>query len=291
MTAKNTDQPEVDNSSSPSWTELHVLAESQQGVFSVDQAAHAGFSNQLLHKHVRAGNLQRVQRGIYRLTRFPEAAREQEDLVVAWLWSGREGVVSHESALALQGLSDALPSNIHLTVPLSWASRRIRVPEGVVLSMADVAPDERVWVGAVPVTTPVRTILDLAAAHGDASIIDSAIREGLPRGLVTLAEVAPAVTYLANGRGGWTRVRPDAIEGLGDSYRIHHFSGICRRRPPSDWRIEAERLAARHGARLRAADCTSDTRSMTLDLVWPISVEPPPPELVQRDAAESLGWM
>jgi len=50
-----------------------------------------------------------VRRGVYRLEHFP--AGEHEDLVALWLWTDRAGVFSHETALALHGLSDTLPSN------------------------------------------------------------------------------------------------------------------------------------------------------------------------------------
>jgi hypothetical protein len=44
-----------------------------------------------------------VRRGIYRLVHFP--AGQHEELVVAWLWSERVGIVSHQTALALHELS------------------------------------------------------------------------------------------------------------------------------------------------------------------------------------------
>ena len=44
----------------PSWDALHATAEAQQGVFTSEQAAEAGFSSQLLNKHLHSGNLERV---------------------------------------------------------------------------------------------------------------------------------------------------------------------------------------------------------------------------------------
>ncbi len=84
-----------------------------------------------------------------------------EDLAALWLWSGQAGVFSHETALALHGLTGAQPA--HLTLPASWAKRRLVVPEGVVLHFGDVAAHERCWVGPVPVTTPSRSRADCAA--------------------------------------------------------------------------------------------------------------------------------
>jgi transposase-like protein len=277
----------------PSWDALHAVAESQQGVFTAEQAAEAGFSSQLLNKHLHSGNLERARRGIYRLARFPAAQRVQEDLVVAWLWSGREGVLSHETALQLHELSDALPAHIHLTVPASWSSRRVQAPELVRLYHADLSPSERAWVGSVPVTTPGRTIVDVAAAHGDAALIDAAIRQALRRNLASLPELAPAVAYLAGGAGppGPGRVRPEAVADLDGRWLTEALSGTCAARPPPDWRVEAEHLARRHGARLRAAELYPDTGTLFLELVWPLSSHPRPEgRAIREDAARVFGW-
>jgi len=37
------------------------------------------------------------------------------------------------TALSLHGLSDVLPAQIHITLPLSWRHRRFRVPRDVTL--------------------------------------------------------------------------------------------------------------------------------------------------------------
>src|SRR5687767_5773912 len=91
----------------PDWNRLFEIAVGQSGLFTTQQAADAGYSPQLLIHHVRTGRVARVQRGIYRLVHFPAA--DHEELVAAWLWSERAGVVSHQSALALHDLSDILP--------------------------------------------------------------------------------------------------------------------------------------------------------------------------------------
>ncbi len=273
----------------PSWDALHATAEAQQGVFTSEQAAEAGFSSQLLNKHLHSGNLERVRRGIYRLARFPAAQRTQEDLVVAWLWSGQAGVLSHETALQLHELSDALPAHIHLTVPTSWAARRVTPPELVQLAYADLEPSERTWVGWVPVTTPGRSIVDVAAAHGDASVIDAAIRQALRRNLASLPELAPAVAYLARGTG---RVRPEAVVDLGCTWLMDAVSGTCKAPPPSDWRVAAAELARRHGARLRAAEYYPESRTLFLELAWPASARSTKPDWseIRADAARVFRW-
>ena len=131
--------------SKPAWTALYALAASQDGHFTTSQAADAGYSRPLLDHHVKAGRFLRIQRGIYRLRDFPSADRE--DLVVAWLWSDQQGVVSHETALLLHDLSDALPARVDPYLPggsaraLEWAQvatgslRWMRTPFGLSAAM------------------------------------------------------------------------------------------------------------------------------------------------------------
>jgi predicted transcriptional regulator of viral defense system len=165
------------SSTSPDWAALYELAGSQGGHFRTDQAARLGFSPQLLRSHVLAGRLVRAHRGIYRVAHFPIV--EHEDLVEYWLWSDEQGVFSHETALALHGLSDVLPARIHMTVPLAWARRRLATPELLILHYAHVPDEDRAWIGLVPVTTPARTLRDAVDAGVDPAMIEQAIADGL----------------------------------------------------------------------------------------------------------------
>jgi predicted transcriptional regulator of viral defense system len=171
----------------PSWNRLYELASGQEGHFTTQQAADAGYSPQLLRKHIQAGRVVRIRRGIYRLVHFP--AGEHEELVVVWLWSERQGVFSHQTALGLHGLSDILPSKIHLSVPASWSSRRLRVPAGVIVHHADVTKGERSWFGAVPATSPSRTLEDCSRDKISPDLLRQAARDALARGLVGKREL------------------------------------------------------------------------------------------------------
>ena len=172
-----------------------MTAQTQEGLFTTQQAADAGFSAQLLVHHAQSGRVRRVQRGIYRIVHYP--AGTQEDLIAAWLWTERTGVVSHETALSLHGLSDALPSQIHLTLPSEWKRRRFRVPADVVLHHADIPAPDRTWVGAVPVTNARRTLNDCAEAALPPDLLRQAAQQALHRGLVTRPELGPVELALA----------------------------------------------------------------------------------------------
>ncbi len=171
----------------PDWSALYTLAASQEGYFTTRQATDVGYSRPLLDHHITSGRFVRAQRGIYRLRDFPSG--DHEDHVVAWLWSDSEGALSHETALQLHDLSDALPDRIHLTVPTSWRRRRVKVHPLVYLHYGDVPPAERVWSGAVPVTTPLRTVQDCVHDHVSPDLIAEAVRDGLARGLYTRADL------------------------------------------------------------------------------------------------------
>lgn len=179
---------------SPDWDRLFETAAAQAGYFTTRQAADAGYSSQLLLKHIRAGRIMRVRRSIYRLVHFP--AGDHEELVTVWLWSEQAGVISHQTALSLHGLSDVLPTHLHITLPAEWRHRRFRVPPDVILHHADVSAEERAWFNAVPVTNPRRTLNDCAKSGLSPELLRQAAQQALRRGLVTKGELGDVKTAL-----------------------------------------------------------------------------------------------
>ena len=170
----------------PTWDRLFEAAVGQEGHFTTKQAAEAGYSPQLLQKYLKNGRVTRVRRGVYRIVHFP--AGEHEDLTAVWLWSGKAGVFSHETALMLHELSDALPRKVNLTLPADWGKRRLRVPKGVIVHHADVPKAERVEIGPVPVTNVRRTLLDCVDAHVSLELVDAAVHQAQQRKLIGAAD-------------------------------------------------------------------------------------------------------
>ncbi|MGC4068696.1 MAG: type IV toxin-antitoxin system AbiEi family antitoxin domain-containing protein [Polyangiaceae bacterium] len=179
----------------PDWNRLYETASGQCGYFTTQQAASDGYSTHLLRKHIHAGRVLRARRGIYRLVHFPVS--EHEDLVALWLWSEQHGVVSHQTALAFHELSDVLPSRVHLTLPVAWQKRRLRVPPDVRLHYADLSAEDRTWFGAVPITAPRRTLNDCATAGFSLELLQQATRQALHRGLVRRDELGDVERALA----------------------------------------------------------------------------------------------
>jgi hypothetical protein len=87
--------------SSPDWAQLYELAAAQAGHFTAADAAEASFSLPMLQHHLKAHRLERAARGVFRLVQFPPT--DEEWLVPAWLWSGREGTFSPCSGFHAKG--------------------------------------------------------------------------------------------------------------------------------------------------------------------------------------------
>ena len=171
------------------FSEVQELAAEQAGYFTAAQAREwAGWGPQHLSYHVGRGNLERLRRGIYRLARYPHA--DDEELIVAWLWSGRQAVFSHWTALVLHGLSDLTMNRLHVTLPVEWKHRRVRWPDRVVPHCADLQDEDATWIGNVPVTKPVRTVVDCVEEGGRPDEVWKALAQGLSKGLFSADEVA-----------------------------------------------------------------------------------------------------
>jgi hypothetical protein len=98
----------------------------------------------------------------------------------AWLATDPQGVISLDSALARYGLSDLLPHRIHMTVPRT-ASRRH--PE-LQLHTKRLVQDDVTHYEGLPVTTVLRTLIDVTAAELADEQVRQANQEALRRGLV-----------------------------------------------------------------------------------------------------------
>jgi predicted transcriptional regulator of viral defense system len=172
---------------------LFEIAEGQQGYFTAKQAAEAGYQLGSQAHHVKSGNWVRVERGIYRLARFPQSAEEQ--LVIYALWSRNragepEGVYSHQTALSIHELSDVNPAKLHMTVPAAFR-RRAKTPKILVLHRASLDEKDVEQRQGFAVTRPLRAIADVAGAESvSRDIIEQALTEGRQRGLITVREIS-----------------------------------------------------------------------------------------------------
>jgi len=160
---------------------LYQLATGQMGYFTSAQAREVGVSRSLLHHHAKSGRFERAYRGVYRFRDFPPTPREE--VAAAWLAVGKDiGVVSHETALDLLNLTDNIPNTIDVTVPR--ARRYLRVPDDVTLhtTTRPIGPADTTVREGIRITSPSRTIVDVAEAGLSEEHVQTAVREAIGRG-------------------------------------------------------------------------------------------------------------
>lgn len=168
---------------------LVAIAAEQGGYFTAAQALSVGYTYRQQHFHRERGNWLFIDRGLFRLRDYPSSPHE--DLIRWAFWSrGRKGniraIVSHESALAFHDLSDVMPAKLHLTVPKGF---RKRASEACVLHCAVLPDEDTERHEGFLVTTPLRTIKDVAESALSPEHLIKALRDSLSRGLIRRSQL------------------------------------------------------------------------------------------------------
>lgn len=173
---------------------LFEVASTQAGYFTAVQARSLGYSARSLQYHVAAGHVDRVSRGFYRLIGVP--ADPHEDVVAAWLKHAPRGAVaSHDTALALYDLAPTRSHEIHLTLPREQRPRTRDSGTGARLHTTTVPlrRDEIATRFGLHVTSPARTLADVADIGADPSVVIEATGRALASGLVSTNELRLAI--------------------------------------------------------------------------------------------------
>jgi predicted transcriptional regulator of viral defense system len=172
--------------------ELFALAEEQDGLFTSKEARSLGIQDSVLVRLRQRGRLERMSRGVYRIAHYPaeRLAQYREAILWAQASNGPERIaLSHETALLLYGISDANPSRVNLTVPVSARMRRVR-PKWIAIHQANLAMEDIHLYEGMPVTTVERSILDVLATTHRTDFARRAITDALRKGLLTPAQAS-----------------------------------------------------------------------------------------------------
>ena len=179
------------------WDRVVERAAEQHGYFTVRDARDLGIDPTQLRLLAARGRLERVARGVYRVQVLPRG--EHDDLAEAVAWTLGRGVISHESALVLYGLSDVNPSRVHLTVPRDNYPRA--AGSGLYrlhrrnLSETDVAE-----VDGIPTTTVERAIRDCLTDGTDPYQLRLALDQAEAEGLLRRVTAEKLRTKVAGAR-------------------------------------------------------------------------------------------
>lgn len=138
-------------------------------------------------------NYQRIHRNVYLQKHTPISL--WNNIIGAWLWSGRRGIVAGRAAAALHGAKW-----VDKVTPIEIIGPFNHPPPGVIVRRERISANEMLELGGLPVTSLARTAFDLA--------------RHLPRGLavshldalsaatgVAAADVAPLITTHKGARG------------------------------------------------------------------------------------------
>ena len=138
---------------------IATLAMRQHGVVSAGQLRAIGLGASAVKHRARTGRLHRLHRGVYAVGH--RALRHEAWWMAAVLAAGDGAVLSHRSAAALWRMRGAGPGSIDVITP-----RHRRCSARLQMHEVALAADEVTLERGIPVTTPARTLLDLAIVVG-----------------------------------------------------------------------------------------------------------------------------
>jgi hypothetical protein len=166
---------------------IAALASVQGGVISRSQLLVLGLSPTAIARRVQAGRLHPIHRGVYAVGHRVVSAEGRWTAAV--LACGSEAVLSHASAAAAWEIRPTAGA-IDVTVPLASRVRRpgIRTHRSGTLS-----PELVTTQRGIPITTPVRTVLDLAAIGVRGRRLEQVLDRAELLRLVDFADVAATV--------------------------------------------------------------------------------------------------
>ena len=170
--------------------ELIALAEEHDGLLTAKQARDAGIADSVLARLTQRGRLERAARGVYRIPHFPSSRFSQYREAVLWAKADdgpQNAALSHATALAAYGISDASPASVHITVPRNARLRRVR-PKWVEIHHADLQSDDVTVQEGLPITTVSRTVQDMLASTGQVGLVRQAISDARREGYIDSAE-------------------------------------------------------------------------------------------------------
>lgn len=222
------------------------LAARQHGIVTRTQLTGAGISRDVIDHRVRIRRLQPLQRGVYLVGPVaPPHARE----MAACLACGPDAHLSHRSAGAVWGL---LKQSRRAPVDVALPGRRRRRPGIRTHRIRTLRDDEVTRRYGIPVTTPARTLYDLAGRLRPLAL-ETAVADALARRLTNEEELLEMVERQAGRRG------------------VHRLKAALGRTGPAFTRSRAEELflALARRARIEDPQVNVTVGRHEVDFYWP----------------------
>jgi very-short-patch-repair endonuclease len=235
---------------------MTALAETltrQAGAFSIEQARAAGVTVAMQRHAVASARFDELHRGVLGIAGAP-------DIPLRRLWAGSlalgdRAIVSHRGAIWSWGVgaNDKLDV-VEFTVPLKAQATR----PGLVIHRVPLTRRDYVYRAGLPVTTPLRTLLD-AGAVLELSEVEDVFDRMIAKKLVTPPQALRELERAAKrGRSGCGELRAVLLD-----------QGLGSNRSPSFLEAKALRLFRRHGLPEPRVELTwGDHGQFRLDFIW-----------------------
>lgn len=245
---------------------LPAIARGQHGAFLIEQAHRAGIPANVLRGWITSGLLDRF--GVRTLRSATSPATPIDDAAAHVLDVRPKAWISHETAAALHKFDTfhTMDERLHITLRRGTYTTR---PNLVIHTSDDLPVEDLVLVEGIPVTSPVRTIIDLARAESAkrlTTVIDGALRDRLITEERLLRRIAELRTQ---GRYGIPKLLA-VIEGVERSRGGHSWlerryleltAGAGLPRP------EVQRHLGRVDGRLIRVDCFYADADLVVELL------------------------
>lgn len=206
----------------------------QHGLVSRRQLASVGIGSEAVRRRVRRGTLHPVSSRVLAIAGSADTPNRR--LMAAVLDVGPGALVSHRSAAAIWDLPGFFTEPIHVT-GRRGATSGGRTDLAIVHVPRRVLAGHHVEIDGIPVTTPTRTIFDLAGMGLHPGRVERALDTLWARGRVDHASLTAMLEQLAaKGRSGIALMR-SLITARGATYRP----------PESNAEVRFQELARRSG--------------------------------------------
>jgi very-short-patch-repair endonuclease len=189
---------------------LAELAALQFGLFTRSQVLTTGLSDDAFQWRVDRATWDRWAADVYALPGYPTTFGRLA--MAACLEMGPESLASHECAGRLLGLSNLLDPAPVVVAVLHARHHRSRL--AMVRQLTDLRPVDRTVVDGIPVTTPERTLVDLAAVLRPGRFTQ-VLGDALAAGITTYEAVRSCHEALARRGKPGTRLLRRALEAHG----------------------------------------------------------------------------
>ncbi len=203
------------------------VAVGQHGFITPDTAAAAGVDPARLPVMLARGQLERWGRGLYRIPQL--LIGKYDRFAGAVLRVGHGAVVSHASALYLQGLSDTAPETIEVTVPTFARVRRGGL-DGIKVWRADLPATHLATVDGIPTTTISRTMHDCSGVVDGFAIptLTGPIGDNGPMEHARVELIDGKVLYDGRSLIAWASRVADRIVERCDASRVVLYGSVAR---------------------------------------------------------------